>query len=72
MGHEAVNVEPSGLPINLGTAWVTVSTLESIEGEFDVICGSHSMEHAIDLDGFMAKFSHHLKLNGYFFCGSKL
>ncbi|OGO28983.1 MAG: hypothetical protein A2W33_07255 [Chloroflexi bacterium RBG_16_52_11] len=67
MGHEVVNVEPSGLSVTFGTAWSTVSRLESIEGEFDLIYGSHSLEHVQDLDYFMSVVSQHLKSNGYVF-----
>jgi hypothetical protein len=67
MGHEIVNIEPSGLPIQLGANWSTLPTLDAIEGEFDLIYGSHSLEHVVDLHGVMSKFSRHLKLSGYVF-----
>lgn len=67
LGHEVVNVEPSGLPINFDQRWTTISTLEALQGEFDLIYGSHSLEHVADLDAAMYKFARHLKWDGYVF-----
>ncbi|MBT8558168.1 class I SAM-dependent methyltransferase [Polynucleobacter paneuropaeus] len=67
MGHEVVNVEPSGLPMHLGSRWITFESLNSIKGEFDLIYGSHSLEHVQNLNEFMSSISRHLKPEGYVF-----
>ncbi len=67
MGHEIINVEPSGLSLNLVDRWTVLETLVSIEGEFDLVYGSHSLEHVQNIDEFMLKISQHLKPDGYVF-----
>jgi hypothetical protein len=67
LGAEIVNLDPSTPPISYSERWRSFSSesdlLESIgEGEefFDIIYGSHSLEHVKDIDetlGFFAKIS---------------
>lgn len=52
-GHDVVNVEPSGLAVDMPERWSTVRSLDEADGVFDLIYGSHSLEHVRDLDGFM-------------------
>lgn len=67
MGHEIVNVEPSGVPLDLGRGWAALHGLDQVTGEFDLIYASHSVEHVLDLDKVMATMSELLAPTGYVF-----
>lgn len=65
MGCEVVNVEPSDMDLEMG--WVHVRELTSVEGEFDLIYGSHSLEHVPDVRNFISRINAMLRPNGMVF-----
>lgn len=51
LGHDVTNVEPSGMIKFFLTRWVTVKSLSEIKNiKYDLIYGSHSLEHVQDID----------------------
>lgn len=66
VGATAVNVEPSG--IDVGFKLKTFIKIEEIEDcDFDLIYGSHSLEHVIDVESFFKKAESLLKKDGIFY-----
>lgn len=56
IGADVTNVEPGGLRSALdGDRWKTVDTIDQAAGPFDLVYGSHSLEHVQDVDSFMGK-----------------
>jgi len=53
LGHNVVNVEPSQMTKIFNKNWKSFSSINDVpDEEFDLIYGSHSMEHVHDLDLF--------------------
>lgn len=66
-GHDVVNVEPSGIDAELADRWSTVRDLREAEGPFDLVYGSHSLEHVQDLDEFMGLVRASTRPGGHIF-----
>ncbi len=64
-----VNVEPSKMNINYENRWEQYSDIQEInlDNKFDLIYGSHSLEHVNNLEEFYLKIEKLLKPKGYIF-----
>lgn len=65
MGCEVVNVEPSDMNLDMG--WVHVRDIAQVDGKFDLVYSSHSLEHVIDVRSFIHQVSNMLNQNGMVF-----
>jgi SAM-dependent methyltransferase len=67
-GADVTNVEPGGMDSQIADQrWQVVETIDQADGQFDMIYGSHSLEHVQDLDAFMASLDSKLKPGGLIF-----
>ena len=64
-GAEVANIEPSGL--DLGLDWKTFQRIEEVTGSYDLIYGSHSLEHVTDIDSFFNYAEKLLNPSGIFY-----
>jgi 2-polyprenyl-3-methyl-5-hydroxy-6-metoxy-1,4-benzoquinol methylase len=56
LGHEVVNIEPSNLLELFKKNWISFKNLNDIkEDKFDLVYGSHSLEHVQDIKKFNKK-----------------
>lgn len=56
LGHDVINIEPSEMVDLFEKNWKSFSTIDHLKEEkFDLIYGSHSLEHINDLDYFNKK-----------------
>jgi hypothetical protein len=68
MGAEVWNAEQGGLRNALtGERWTTVDTIDQAEGKFDLVYGSHSLEHVQDIDTFLGALDSKLAPGGLIF-----
>jgi SAM-dependent methyltransferase len=64
-GTKVTNVEPS--PLELGFDWKNVKTIEEAEETYDLIYGSHSLEHVTDVHQFFSHAEKILSSSGVFY-----
>jgi len=58
LGHDVTNIEPSNMIDLFDNNWKSLNNLDYIMDEkFDLIYGSHSLEHVQDLDNFNKKIN---------------
>lgn len=56
LGHDVTNIEPSGMNNLFESNWKSFTNINNLHGEkFDLIYGSHSLEHINNLDIFNKK-----------------
>tara|TARA_A100001015_G_C14913008_1_gene681234 strand:+ start:210 stop:1043 length:834 start_codon:yes stop_codon:yes gene_type:complete len=56
LGHDVINVEPSKIPNIFNENWKTLKGIDDVKEEkFDLIYGSHSLEHVQDINNFHKK-----------------
>ena len=68
MGHEVINIEPSGLKNYYNSKWRTYKNINEVnDNDFDFIYGSHSLEHVQNLHEFLGKIKSKLKKDSYVF-----
>lgn len=68
MGFEVWNVEASGMPDYFSSErWRVVGDIAEAEGRFDLVYGSHSLEHVQDIDVFLATVDGMLAADGLVF-----
>lgn len=68
LGHNVVNIEPSGLSLNYAcTRWKTYTRITDSTELVDLIYGSHSLEHVQDIDDFEKIVWGRIKADGYVF-----
>lgn len=64
-GAKVTNIEPSGL--DLGLDWECLSNFEEAKGSYDLIYGSHSLEHLIDIKAFFDHAEKIMSPSGIFY-----
>jgi hypothetical protein len=68
LGHEVINIEPSGIPQFYKERWKTYKNLSFVTTQsVDLIYGSHSLEHVVNLDDFLLDLKSKLKKFAYVF-----
>jgi hypothetical protein len=66
-GHTVFNIEPSGLRLQYDQRWQTFLSIDDFDEEVDIIYGSHSLEHVLDLGKFETITKKLLRNGGYIF-----
>ncbi len=68
-GFSVTNIEPSGINVSYNERWITLNEINEIkqDSEFDLIYGSHSLEHITNIDSFYLKIKTLLKPKGLLF-----
>ena len=67
-GMNIINIEPSGLPAYYSCRWQTFPELENVQSNsVDIIYGSHSLEHVLDIKQSKSEFQRVLKPGGFMF-----
>jgi 2-polyprenyl-3-methyl-5-hydroxy-6-metoxy-1,4-benzoquinol methylase len=66
-GYNIVNIEPNDIKQYYDDHWLTHTNLNDCEGQFDLIYGSHSLEHVQNLDIFLNKIKSISHDNTYIF-----
>ena len=68
LGHNVINVEPSGLRKYYSERWTTFSDLSEVtDSSIEIVYGSHSLEHVPDIDRFLKLLKTKIQAEAYVF-----
>lgn len=66
-GHSIINIEPSGLNLAYDERWTTLARIDDCDEPVDLVYGSHSLEHVLDLKKFETDVERLLRNGGWLF-----